>query len=1265
MRATIKVLLVIFFLLGASAIYIKVSNPITQAQKIAKKSSPLSKKTPLSYIEQEGPLSAEFKERTGEDSVDIRKPSDIQPPDNYREKASEQIKNIAQPSAKNNSYAQAEIQQAQDSDSQQSEIFFVNLFTILNQDLPNPILQEEYYVSLRVIGGVEPYTWGIVSGRLPEGLSLHKTGVLYGKAKKLEVTRLSIEVEDARGSKASRDYKCVVIEKKSEQEAFNNEQAISITNTALANAMVGLDYYHKFSVSAGKPPYLWKIISGGLPQDLFFDQKSGVLYGTPKEGGFFSFDIGVTDANGYFISANCFLKIDASDLYIISGTPAPALTGQFYSYHFLAQGGTPPYRWQIIAGELPGGINFDSADGFLSGTPQLPAQTKIIIKVCDEAGKFDIAEFRLAVEEFPPTIITDVLNEGKEGLYYTQILQATGGILPYTWFLDSGTLPTGLNLDQNKGVIYGTPAHYSNQKLRIVLTDSIGKSASKELNLVISPEPLSILGPFSFTITVGSEFFHQIEGCGGFSPYSWSISGDLPQGITFNEAGHYFSGIPQEPQTKSVKITITDQNQDTLSKDIRFNILPTGLEIISGQELSAIIGSEFNFELKAVGGAPPYLWELISGNLPEGLILIKTGKISGVPAPEKGEFNFSLRVSDQNALSAIKSFSLNLYELLQILSPELENGKAGLDYQSHFEAKGGLPPYHWSIISGGLPVGLFLNEQSGEISGIPTTGQTYEFSIEVKDALTNSAVSLNNVIVILSAPLLIKNYFCPDAQVNQNYNLQFQVEGGVAPCHWGIKSGELPAGLSLNRFSGLLSGIPNLSGAFNLQIEVTDSLGFSDSKTYVMNVAPAPLKILTGPSLPSAVINNSYNLQFEAAAGNPPYTWSLYSGRLPSGLELSRQGLLSGFAKELGAYKFRIQASDDIQDVHKEFLLAVRGVPIGPVTNFVAYPSNAKAGLSWTNPTDLNFAKVLIVRSNKDFPANPADGTIVYEGGADNMVDTGLRNGITYYYSAFALDNEGNKSLLQSDSKAGLIAQEVTLSGPNDPFADRVISFNPLTAGGFGASFIPNNVLGAPAGGGEFKPQDQPNELVSLHARENLDDGATPPYGGSIILEFTDNLVVNGPGVDFTVFENVLYKGGVSENRFMEPAVIEVSQDGINFYRFPFDFVPHYNAEGKINYYNPYSYAYGFAGINPVYSNGSYPDPTDPSVSGGDSFDLDSITRKNLTWIKYIMVISTGDNWLIDVNGDRVRHNCDPGFWSCIGRGNAGFDLDAVSAVNY
>ena len=77
-------------------------------------------------------------------------------------------------------------------------------------------------------------------------------------------------------------------------------------------------------------------------------------------------------------------------------------------------------------------------------------------------------------------------------------------------------------------------------------------------------------------------------------------------------------------------------------------------------------------------------------------------------------------------------------------------------------------------------------------------------------------------------------------------------------------------------------------------------------------------------------------------------------------------------------------------------------------------------------------------------------------------------------------------------------------------------------------------------------------------------------------------------------------------------------------------------------------------------------DPTDPSASGGDAFDLADLNRPDLTWIRYIKIESTGHRALRDdFGGDLVEHPDPAGSNSLSGAASSGFDLDAASATHY
>jgi hypothetical protein len=74
-------------------------------------------------------------------------------------------------------------------------------------------------------------------------------------------------------------------------------------------------------------------------------------------------------------------------------------------------------------------------------------------------------------------------------------------------------------------------------------------------------------------------------------------------------------------------------------------------------------------------------------------------------------------------------------------------------------------------------------------------------------------------------------------------------------------------------------------------------------------VAASSLAVST-QSLPAGTQNIAYNQSLAAVGGTSPYSWSLLSGTLPSGLSLSSGGQISNTPTSFGTSRFTVQATD-------------------------------------------------------------------------------------------------------------------------------------------------------------------------------------------------------------------------------------------------------------------------------------------------------------------------------------------------------------------
>ncbi|HYP08848.1 MAG TPA: putative Ig domain-containing protein [Bryobacteraceae bacterium] len=681
--------------------------------------------------------------------------------------------------------------------------------------------------------------------------------------------------------------------------------APTITTTSLVSGTVGQPYSATLSATGGTPPYNWAVSAGALPAGLTL-ASNGAIAGTPTTAGTSTFTARVTDAANRSATRDLQITITAGAPTITTSSLSGGTVGQPYSASLAAGGGTPPYAWAVSAGSLPAGLTLAS-NGAITGTPTTAGASSFTARVTDAANQSATRDLQITITAPPaPTVVTTSLSGGTVGQGYSASLSATGGTPPYSWSVSAGSLPAGLTLASN-GSISGTPTTAGTSTFTARVTDAANQSATRSLQIAIAaaPTPPTVVTTSLPNATVGVEFAQTLSATGGRAPYSWSVaSGAIPPGLSLDPAGR-LAGVPSNAGSYSFTIRVTDADSRTGERPFTMSVAPA-LSISSCPTGTGLVGTNYQASLAAAGGAAPYSWSVTSGQLPPGLTLSPAGSLSGNPILA-GAFNFTLNVSDASSRTATRACSIAIASPLLIQTEALPDATTTARYFFTLRATGGTAPYLWTTSGGALPPGIFLDPNTGTLSGQPTQAGPYTAALRVTDG-SGGAASRTYTIAVVTG-LAIPS--CPTviATVGRPYDATVTALGGQAPYTWGVSSGSLPTGLTIASDSGIVSGVPASAGSATFALRVSDQSGASAERACSIQVAPE--LVITTSSLPPAQVGTPYTAPLTATGGVPPLTWSITGGALPSGLTLnSATGQISGTASAAGIFRITVQVSD-------------------------------------------------------------------------------------------------------------------------------------------------------------------------------------------------------------------------------------------------------------------------------------------------------------------------------------------------------------------
>jgi Putative Ig domain len=563
---------------------------------------------------------------------------------------------------------------------------------------------------------------------------------------------------------------------------------------------------------------------------------------------------------------------------------------------------------------LPPGLALSLTTGAITGTPLIASGSQSFVVTVSNSGGSNSATIAI-------TVAAASLPPGSGTVSYTQstvILLKNAAMVPLipslgnngadATFSVSPSLPAGLVLDTDSGVVSGTPSALSSATGYTITATNNVDTPTTTITITVTTDPLIQFSPN----TVALNYDGQSAGLdsdivptnSGGTVLRWAIYPDLPGSLTFSTSTGVISGFADSVSASTrYMVSAFGAGGSVATAELNLQVIdipPTGLSYSVPAPIYTV-GTVAADNIPTVLGGELSLSFSISPSLPDGLVFNSSfGQISGTPrVATKRAQTFVITVSNTGG-SASVLLDIQVNAAATVAAPDITYASNVISATnktavSNSMSNSGGEPDSLTVIPS-LPLGLQLDTSTGLISGVAqqvyastthfvvasnTAGQSYfQITITITDTIVQSLSYNSDNPILLQINSAISPAILPS------------VDGTVTSFQ---ASPTLPVGIILDSSTGVISGTPlelvdatfvisarNSGGTLGASIRITVTQAAIASISYANTAANYTIGHIIAPNAVTVV-------------GGTPTLFAVSGTALPAGLSLNAQtGTISG-----------------------------------------------------------------------------------------------------------------------------------------------------------------------------------------------------------------------------------------------------------------------------------------------------------------------------------------------------------------------------------